>query len=171
MKPAQPLPNAILTTGNELQHGVAETEGPRLVARQAFATVSIDSYGPYRLQRDCVKCLLWVCYGGVLGVQGCGRDSVANGYLDACYCRADNVQIALSYLSSRAPLDCKSNSVDLSSAVEVFTGYCAGKAAAGGPTTTTTPQLFGSATTMAPSSKSIFIIVSVPLRHIPRKRK
>jgi hypothetical protein len=124
-------PNAVLTA-------VAEAGGQRLVARQAFATLSIASYGPYRLQRDCVKCLLWACSGGVLGVLGCGHDSASGGYLNACYCRADNVRSALGYLSSRVPLDCKSNDVDMSSAVEVYMGYCAGRAAAGGPTTTST---------------------------------
>ena len=83
-------------------------------------------------------------------LRSCARDSfVDNGYYvgrhvsceypaeNSCFCRADLQQDAISFVSVRVASKCNGNDLDVSSAVGLYTGYCANIDGAAAPATTT----------------------------------
>lgn len=83
-------------------------------------------------------------------LRSCAADSFGNnGYYvgrqlscnwpaeNACFCRADLQQGAIAFVSSRVASRCNGNDLDVSSAVSVYTSYCANVNGAAAPATTT----------------------------------
>jgi len=79
-------------------------------------TVSLDDLAIYSVQRACVRDRPYWLPDNV----GCGGSTWCND----CFCRADTNATALSYLFSVIPRVCTSNTIDLKSAVLVYTMYC-----------------------------------------------
>lgn len=89
-----------------------------IVAAQAdLKTLSIASASDYLVARDCVKACLWtgLWVGGFIG---CGAP-----YYNQCYCNANLVSSATSYLSGCATKYCTSDP-DVTSANNIYSGYC-----------------------------------------------
>lgn len=81
-------------------------------------TLSIASANDYLVSRNCVKDCLWSGGLWVGSLIGCGSP-----YYNQCYCNANLVSSATSYLSSCAMKYCTSEP-DATSAVSIYAGYC-----------------------------------------------
>ncbi|EGD92157.2 hypothetical protein H112_00231 [Trichophyton rubrum D6] len=89
----------------------------------ANGRVSIDQTEGYGSQRECAQNL---CFEGSFGsnridsVLGCPSPP-----MDDCFCRLDLQASATSFLSSCVNKQCESNTIDLTQAINIYTGYCA----------------------------------------------
>jgi hypothetical protein len=83
----------------------------------SLPVVTIQSGVPFKEQRQCVQNIL-NNLGSVLSCPSNG------GYLESCWCRADLVPLAYSYISSAVPPSCNSNPPDLTSAISLYSSYC-----------------------------------------------
>jgi hypothetical protein len=97
------------------------------VRAQISATVSIYSGPGYAAQRPCAQscfmCPTACCmydYQCFADNFGCGQQNVLN----QCFCRADLQPLAYSILSKCVNNAC-GNTVDVQSALSIYTGYCA----------------------------------------------
>lgn len=90
------------------------------VVAQSSSSVSITAAPGYVLQRQCVKCNLWECYGDVNDFLQCDRRNY-------CYCRTDLSSAVNSFLSSRLSTDCTPGppTNDISAAISIYSQYCA----------------------------------------------
>jgi hypothetical protein len=89
----------------------------------ADGPVTIESLTAYSVQRLCVQECIWFGLpGGGPGLPGIL--SCAQPYSDSCMCRTDLTASAISYLSTCVNSLCSSNTVDVSNAVSLYTGYC-----------------------------------------------
>lgn len=90
------------------------------------ATQTIASLPAYNQQRPCATPCFWngdpnnVNAGDILGYH-LGCKSRAS---DDCFCRADLALVATSWLSTCVLQGCSSNTLDMSSAFEVYDEYC-----------------------------------------------
>ena len=101
-----------------------------ITSMPAAGAVSIQSGSDFSTQRGCLKeCLycvdcssnFWVFDGDLGQFISCGHHDY---YLNSCFCRTDLASSATSYLSSCVFSKCSSASVDVVSAVDLFTSYC-----------------------------------------------
>lgn len=115
----------------------------------ASNSISITGQSQYNELRGCAKNCLWgfPVKGDLPTRLGC-----TSPYLDQCFCRADAPARASSILSdcvTSACTDIKTPTVDVSSAIAVYDGYCA--TAVGGPASNiaqTTAEPTGTVTSM-----------------------
>jgi len=92
-----------------------------LAATQASATVSL--WGSLTCWKSLRSCGQW-CLGGVYENGGIPWQLQCGSPIEnECFCRADLVSEATSYLSSCIMSGC-SNSNDVTSGMECYTGYC-----------------------------------------------
>ena len=92
---------------------------------QSTATVSIYSNAAFKAQRLCAfECIL--CGYGTYGQHDCLAAALdCNTPLqNSCYCRADLQSAAVSYVASCVSSAC-TNTLDVNSAVGIYTQYCA----------------------------------------------
>jgi hypothetical protein len=94
----------------------------------ADGTVSIAAFTSYIVQRLCVKDCLWGGQPGG-GVNLPGYLPCPAPFSDSCMCRTDLAVTASTFLSSCVGKFCSSNSVDISSAIDLYSSYCDGKLA------------------------------------------
>ncbi|KAG4435736.1 hypothetical protein IFR05_008786 [Cadophora sp. M221] len=139
---------------------------PSTIAAQAadLKTVSIANANDYLVSRNCVKACLWT--GLWVGeVIGCGAP-----YYNQCYCNANLVSSATSYLSGCAITYCTAEP-DATSAVNIYAGYCSSagypigeanvaiqtttqNAGGGGDSVTKTSLTIVTATSVSPSNSA-----------------
>lgn len=99
-----------------------------LTYASADGKVSIASFTSYSVQRYCVRECLWE--GRTDGGPPLpGYLTCAQPYSDSCICRTDLAATASSFLSSCVNTYCSSNTVDISNAIGLYNGYCAGNLA------------------------------------------
>jgi hypothetical protein len=89
----------------------------------ASGTITIESLVAYSVQRACVQDCIWG------GTPGGGPNipeylSCPQPFSDNCLCRTDLSASAINYLTSCVNSVCSGNTVDLSNAVSLYTGYC-----------------------------------------------
>ncbi|EZF35079.1 hypothetical protein H109_00151 [Trichophyton interdigitale MR816] len=101
-----------------------------LLGSQFFVTlilangpVSIDQAAGYSSQRHCAQSL---CFEGSLGSNRVGYElGCPSPLMNDCFCRLDLQVSATSFLSSCVNNHCESNTIDLTQAINIYTGYCA----------------------------------------------
>ena len=86
--------------------------------------VTISDTQNYKWQDACVQGAVWTNERSIPRVLGCSQ--TPGGYfLNSCFCRADLVPVAHSFLSSAVPTACSQFPVaDLSSAILLYDNYC-----------------------------------------------
>jgi hypothetical protein len=89
----------------------------------AGGPITIESLTAYSIQRNCVQDCIWD------GTPGGGPNlpqylSCAQPFSDSCICRTDLSASAINYLTSCVNSVCSGNTVDVSNAVSLYTGYC-----------------------------------------------
>jgi hypothetical protein len=92
---------------------------------QSTATVSIYNGAAFTAQRLCaLECIL--CGYGTYGQHDCLAAALdcSSPLQNSCYCRADLQPAAISYVASCVSSAC-SNTLDVNSAVGIYTQYCA----------------------------------------------
>jgi hypothetical protein len=89
------------------------------------ATASIDATNQYLEQVECVQRCIWHhgASDDVVDYVGCGSP-----FLNGCICNTAEASAASSFLTSCVIANCTSNSNDVTSAVSVYSIYCAGDA-------------------------------------------
>ncbi|EFE32701.1 uncharacterized protein ARB_00526 [Trichophyton benhamiae CBS 112371] len=139
-----------------------------LLASQLFGAlvlangrVSIDQAEEYGSQRECSQNL---CFEGSLGSNRIGSELGCHPPLmDDCFCRLDLQASATSFLSSCVNKYCESNTIDLTHAINIYTGYCAN---AGYPSGGATPSSSSSRQTTTESIVFIYLNLHIlpPIR-------
>lgn len=97
-----------------------------LIRPSASATVTLDELPAYQSQRSCAKYCFFIVSSGqgppneVARHLSCAVDPIEND----CFCRPDLQAQAESYVRSCVGSACIRNALDISSAVQVYNGYC-----------------------------------------------
>lgn len=101
----------------------------------ADGIVSLNSLPAFTSQRTCAQsCFYSSSYNNVGVYLAC-----APPVLDSCMCRTDLISIALDYISNCVYYDCTRNSVDINSALSIYSSYCAKANSPASNNATTTP--------------------------------
>jgi len=114
---------------------------------QPAATASIFASNQYLEQVECVQNCIWHhgASNDVVDFVGCGSP-----FLNGCICNPSEASSASSFLTSCVLANCTSNSNDVTSAVSVYSVYCAGDATV--PTTTSESSVSSSTNAATPGS-------------------
>ena len=126
----------------------------------ASSVQTIASADAYPLQRKCVKSCYWSQGCDLVGnILGCDSGCYGTAALDSCWCRPDLQSSAESYISSCVKSMCSTVggevSLDISTAVSLYGGYCTGKGYSAMVEAVTTP-----ATTATKTSNNIEVIAT-----------
>lgn len=137
------------------------------VASATSGTVSLEGSPAFASQRPCVRN---DCFGSdTLGnpyLLASGIDCDSNPVENECFCRTDLQAGATSYLSSCVYSACDQMTLDVNSAVKIYTDYCTSNGFT--VATTSSPVSTTSGTQYSPATITVTVVQTVSVAGAPR---